>query len=105
MRRWLLVLACAALWLVAAPLRAQDVLPVPALGARVIDQTNTLGEAQRSALEEFARQSELLPRNRFAPQTARVQVIAREIERRARLELRLNAELTGERAQLVHRPV
>ena len=51
MRRWLLVLACAALWLVAAPLRAQDVLPVPALGARVIDQTNTLGEAQRSALE------------------------------------------------------
>ena len=51
MRRWLLVLACVALWLVAAPLRAQDVLPVPALNARVIDQTNTLGEAQRSALE------------------------------------------------------
>jgi uncharacterized protein len=34
------------------PLRAQDVLPVPALSARVIDQTATLNEAQRSALEE-----------------------------------------------------
>ncbi|NML13782.1 TPM domain-containing protein [Azohydromonas caseinilytica] len=30
---------------------AQDVLPVPALSARVIDQTNTLNAAQRQALE------------------------------------------------------
>lgn len=32
-------------------LHAQDVLPVPALTARVIDQTATLGETQRGALE------------------------------------------------------
>jgi uncharacterized protein len=51
MPRWLLALACAALWLAAAPLRAQDVLPVPALTARVIDQTGTLDESRRSALE------------------------------------------------------
>lgn len=38
----LLLAACAG-W-------AQDVLPVPALSGRVIDQTATLGEAQRSAL-------------------------------------------------------
>lgn len=31
--------------------RAQDVLPVPPLSARVIDQTGTLSEGQRSALE------------------------------------------------------
>lgn len=31
---------------------AQDVLPVPALGARVIDQTGTLAPAQRGALED-----------------------------------------------------
>jgi uncharacterized protein len=52
MRRWLLALACMALWLAAAPLPAQGVLPVPPLSARVIDQTGTLGEAQRSALED-----------------------------------------------------
>jgi uncharacterized protein len=51
MPRWLLALACAALWLAAAPLRAQDVLPVPALTARVIDQTGTLDESRRGALE------------------------------------------------------
>jgi uncharacterized protein len=51
MPRWILALACAALWLAALPVRAQDVLPVPALTARVIDQTGTLGEPQRSALE------------------------------------------------------
>jgi uncharacterized protein len=51
MQRWILALACAVLWLAALPLRAQDVLPVPALTARVIDQTGTLDEAQRSALE------------------------------------------------------
>ena len=40
-------------WLLAAclPTRAQDVLPVPALTARVIDQTGTLDAAQRAALE------------------------------------------------------
>ena len=40
-------------WLFAllAPAWAQDVLPVPALSARVIDQTGTLDAAQRSALE------------------------------------------------------
>lgn len=31
--------------------RAQDVLPVPALSARVIDQTGTLGDEERAALE------------------------------------------------------
>jgi uncharacterized protein len=46
--RWLiLVLALCG----AGPLQAQALLPVPALSARVIDQTGTLDEAQRSALE------------------------------------------------------
>jgi uncharacterized protein len=42
-----------AAWLVAAlvPAWAQDLLPVPALTARVIDQTGTLQPAQRAALE------------------------------------------------------
>ena len=35
----------------AAPARAQDVLPVPALSGRVIDQTGTLQPEQRAALE------------------------------------------------------
>ncbi|RZJ03019.1 MAG: YgcG family protein, partial [Rubrivivax sp.] len=47
--RWLtavlLVLACA--WA-----QAQDVQPVPALSARVVDQTGTLDAAQRQALED-----------------------------------------------------
>ncbi len=48
MLRWLiLVLALCG----AGPLQAQALLPVPALSARVIDQTGTLDEAQRSALE------------------------------------------------------
>jgi uncharacterized protein len=46
---------CCAIGLVlmtlALPARAQDVLPVPALTARVIDQTATLDAGQRSALE------------------------------------------------------
>jgi uncharacterized protein len=42
-------LACALC--LAALAQAQDVLPVPALTARVIDQTGTLSDAQRSALE------------------------------------------------------
>ena len=37
------------LWATLAP--AQDVLPVPAASARVIDQTGTLSDAQRGALE------------------------------------------------------
>ena len=42
-----------AAWLLAAllPAWAQDVLPVPALTARVIDQTGTLDASQRAALE------------------------------------------------------
>ena len=55
MRRLLALvsLGLAALWLLAAalPLRAQQVLPVPALSARVIDQTATLSSEQRDALE------------------------------------------------------
>jgi uncharacterized protein len=39
------------LWL-AGPAAGQDVLPVPALSARVIDQTATLSAAQRQALED-----------------------------------------------------
>ncbi len=45
---WLLGLALLALTLAA---EAQDVLPVPALSARVIDQTGTLGPEQRAAIE------------------------------------------------------
>jgi len=45
----LLVLAWALLW--AAPGQAQDVLPVPALNARIIDQTGTLSVEQRDALD------------------------------------------------------
>ena len=37
--------------LFSGPVRAQDLLPVPALTARVIDQTGTLSAAQREALE------------------------------------------------------
>jgi uncharacterized protein len=37
--------------LAGVPARAQDVLPVPALSGRVIDQTATLSEPQRAALE------------------------------------------------------
>jgi uncharacterized protein len=42
----LLAALCAAAWA-----HAQDLLPVPALTARVIDQTGTLTEPQRAALE------------------------------------------------------
>jgi len=38
--------------LATAPLRAQDVQAVPALGARVIDTTGTLAAAERDALEQ-----------------------------------------------------
>ena len=51
-RAWVLRCLLACLLTLAAPLlRAQDVLPVPALSGRVIDQTGTLSEAQRGALE------------------------------------------------------
>ena len=52
-----LLLTLALLWaalagvLASAPARAQDVLPVPALSGRVIDQTATLSEPQRAALD------------------------------------------------------
>ena len=49
MRRLALLLAALLCW--ALPLHAQDVLPVPALTARVIDQTGTLSEPQRAALD------------------------------------------------------
>jgi uncharacterized protein len=45
--RWLLLCT---LLLAAAGTRAQDVLPVPALSGRVIDQTNTLSGAQQMAI-------------------------------------------------------
>ncbi|WP_084150496.1 TPM domain-containing protein [Azohydromonas australica] len=45
----LLALLCALL--LPRPAVAQDVLPVPALSARVIDQTGTLGAGQRQSLE------------------------------------------------------
>ncbi len=48
LQRWLL--AAATLLLAAAGAFAQDVLPVPPLAGRVIDQTATLSEAQRAAL-------------------------------------------------------
>ena len=51
MHRWLAGLM-AVLWLLATgTVRAQDVLPVPPLSARVIDQTATLSAAQTQALE------------------------------------------------------
>lgn len=49
LRRTLIV--ALGLLLAAASLRAQDVQPVPALSGRVIDQTATLTEAQRAALD------------------------------------------------------
>jgi uncharacterized protein len=47
--RTLLALVC---WLFAAVANAQGVLPVPALTARVIDQTGTLDAIQRKALDD-----------------------------------------------------
>ena len=49
----MLLRALVLLWalLCAALAQAQDVLPVPPLSGRVIDQTATLGEAQRAALD------------------------------------------------------
>ena len=52
--RWaraLWAMAMSALLALALPAMAQDVLPLPALSARVIDQTGTLDAAQRAALE------------------------------------------------------
>jgi uncharacterized protein len=45
------LLALLLLALLSPALHAQDLLPVPALGARVVDQSGTLNDAQRSALE------------------------------------------------------
>lgn len=49
--RGLLLAALLGLLGMAVPAAAQEVRPVPALGASVIDQTGTLSPAQRSALE------------------------------------------------------
>jgi len=49
--RCLLLLAWLLAGWVSTGAMAQDVLPVPALNARVIDQTATLSDAQRAALE------------------------------------------------------
>jgi uncharacterized protein len=46
---WLTLAALLAVWV--SPLAAQELQPVPALSARVIDQTATLNDAQRAALE------------------------------------------------------
>jgi len=51
MRRTLSLLAWLALMLAGLAAHAQDVLPVPALSARVIDQTGTLDAAKLQALE------------------------------------------------------
>ncbi|MEN9631418.1 MAG: hypothetical protein RJA10_4646, partial [Pseudomonadota bacterium] len=48
--RWAWV-ACALLLMTLAGARAQDVLPVPPLSGRVIDQTGTLKSEQRGALD------------------------------------------------------
>lgn len=53
--RWfaaVLRLACCLLWAVALPAAAQALQPVPALSARVIDQTGALDASQRQALED-----------------------------------------------------
>ncbi len=51
MRRWLSSFAAVVALVTGHAAAAQDVLPVPPLSARVIDQTTTLSAAQRQALE------------------------------------------------------
>ncbi len=51
-RAWWLALLAICLLLVAALAQAQDVQPVPALAARVVDQTGTLTEPQHAAIEQ-----------------------------------------------------
>jgi uncharacterized protein len=52
LRAWLAAALALLAALAAMPLHAQDVQPVPALTARVIDVTGTLAAAERSALEQ-----------------------------------------------------
>ncbi|MCZ8112083.1 MAG: TPM domain-containing protein [Betaproteobacteria bacterium] len=52
LRAWLAAALALLAALAAPPLHAQDVQPVPALTARVIDTTGTLAAAERSALEQ-----------------------------------------------------
>ena len=52
LRAWLAAALALLAALAAMPLHAQDVQPVPALTARVIDTTGTLAAAERSALEK-----------------------------------------------------
>ncbi len=50
--RWLWLALLGLLSSVGAAVRAQDVLPVPALEGRVVDRTNTLDSLQRQAMEQ-----------------------------------------------------
>ena len=50
LRRLFALCIAAALWLAGAAASAQDVLPVPPLSGRVVDQTGTLSAAQAQAL-------------------------------------------------------
>jgi len=52
LRAWLAAALALLAAVAAPPLHAQDVQPVPALTARVIDTTGTLSAAERSALEQ-----------------------------------------------------
>jgi uncharacterized protein len=52
LRAWLAAALALLAAVAALPLHAQDVQPVPALTARVIDTTGTLSAAERSALEQ-----------------------------------------------------
>jgi uncharacterized protein len=52
LRAWLAAALALLAAVAAPPLHAQDVQPVPALTARVIDTTGTLAAAERSALEQ-----------------------------------------------------
>ena len=51
LRQFLLLIGCLLGLTCAVAVSAQDILPVPPLSARVIDQTSTLNEKQRQALE------------------------------------------------------
>jgi uncharacterized protein len=52
LRRAAALMGAAVLLALATPLQAQELQPVPALGARVIDSTGTLSAAEQQALEQ-----------------------------------------------------
>ena len=94
--RWLGVCLAWLLAVVATPLHAQDVLPVPPLSGRVIDQTSTLTPAQVQALSgPQDRQAKV--RNRLV-QRREVHVV--HVERRLHLA---DDALHGAPAPLVHK--